>query len=458
MADVFLARWQGPEGVSKRLVLKRILPMLASDPGFLDLFVFEARIAVALTHANIVPVFDFGRIGQDYFLAMEYVEGRDLGAIMARARTDGRPLSPALAAHVAAEVARALDYAHRRKVIHRDVAPRNVLVSTEGEVRLADFGVAHRGEQAHGQVRGTLTYMAPEQARAEQVDARADLFALGMVLLEALSGQRPREHEDPAAALAAARAGEVPPVPADTPTALASIVSRATAVDVAGRYDTAREMLEELEAYLRTEPASARALADELANRFDGKPAAPVGPVPDTFVEVTDEPEATYLGGEMSTTVATPKRPRSRRWAAAATALALAGAIGVVLFLRGDPPEETPIKPPESTARRSVQPDTEPPPPATPTKRPAPPQLPSAERAPVRKPPAGKGTLKLNANPWATVTIDGKSYGETPLVGVSLPAGIHRVRLETPQLGVTKRIVIEIKAGRETFQIVPMVP
>ena len=163
---------------------------------------------MSLSHGNLVPVFDFGRVGNAYFIAMEHVRGCDLGTLLAAAHKRGEKLPPLLVAHLGIELCRGLAYVHRRGFVHRDVSPRNVLVSVEGEVKLSDFGVAlaSASEAAPG-VRGTVAYMAPEQARGERPDARADLFALGMVLAEALLGRRVRASADDAAALAAARAG-----------------------------------------------------------------------------------------------------------------------------------------------------------------------------------------------------------------------------------------------------------
>jgi protein kinase-like protein/PEGA domain-containing protein len=449
MADVFLARAPGVEGVAKRLALKRILPRLAARPGFLELFVVEARIAVELTHANIVPVFDFGRVGGAYFMAMEYVEGRDLGAILARAREADRPLPPALLARVAAEVTRALDYAHRRDVVHRDVAPRNVLVSTEGEVRLGDFGVSVRGDDPGGMLRGTLTYMAPEQARGEAVDGRADLFALGMVLIEALSGKKPRESVDVAVALAQARAAAVPPVPGDAPPALAAIIRRATQPAAADRHATAHEMLEELEAYLRTDPSSARALADTLGGLFDGRPAAPVEPIDDVqgleLADVRAAPEATYLGGELDT-LATARVPRGRRTWWMSGGLALSAAAALLAWTRLRTPAPSAPRSPRLAAPVAVAAPSSPRPP------PVPPPVPP--RPPTRPLSVGSGTLDLNADPWAHVTIDGRAAGDTPLSGLRLHAGTHHVRLANPPLGLVRDIVVEIEAGKKRTELV----
>ncbi|MGN6107579.1 MAG: serine/threonine-protein kinase, partial [Kofleriaceae bacterium] len=277
MADVYLAR-RRVAGVEKRLVIKRLRRDRHRDPRFLDMFVREAQLSMSLVQQNIVPVFDFGRIGDDVFLAMEHIDGKDLGSTLAVDRGAGLP--PVLAAFIAAECCHALDHAHRRKdpVIHRDVTPRNVLLSWDGEVKLADFGIAAAVGGATGGF-GTPGYMAPEQASGAPVDARADVYALGLVLWEALLGDHVRPASDRVAALAAARSGDLPALPTSVPPALAAIVERATLRDPAARFATARDMAEALDAFIVAErtrdggASPAKRLAELLRARWGDDPA-----------------------------------------------------------------------------------------------------------------------------------------------------------------------------------------
>jgi tRNA A-37 threonylcarbamoyl transferase component Bud32 len=258
MAEVFLARRRAA-GVEKLLVVKRMRPERANDARFLELFVREARLSMSLAHQNIVPVFDFGRVDDQVFIAMERVEGKDLGSILSR----GGALQPLLAAFVAAECCQALDYAHHRRgsdglalgIVHRDVTPRNVMLSWSGEVKLTDFGIASLAGDAAAVI-GTPGYMAPEQARGEEVDPRADLYAVGMVLREALTGARPRPGGEREATLAAARAGTLVPWPEGLSSPLVAIVDRATSVDRDARFPDARAMLEALDSYIVGERAT----------------------------------------------------------------------------------------------------------------------------------------------------------------------------------------------------------
>jgi len=257
MAEVFLARRRAA-GVEKFLVVKRMRPERANDARFLELFVREARLSMSLAHQNIVPVFDFGRIDDQVFIAMERVEGKDLGSTLTR----GGALQPLLAAFVAAECCQALDYAHHRRgpdglalgIVHRDVTPRNVMLSWSGEVKLTDFGIASLAGDAAAVI-GTPGYMAPEQAKGESVDHRADVYAVGAVLYRCITGRAPFSGTDHAAMLYAM----VHDMPI-RPGAIAHLdrdVDRVLAVALAKRRNDRF--------------GSVKELADVLESAFDGK-------------------------------------------------------------------------------------------------------------------------------------------------------------------------------------------
>lgn len=199
MAEVFLARSFGAEGLEKQVVIKRIRPEYAQQPRFVSMFIDEAKIAVSLNHPNVAQVYEFGRVGEDFYLAMEYVDGHDLGQLVAAAGRAGTPVPVADAVYIAIEVAKALDYAHRKQdaygraleIVHRDVSPQNVLISRDGSVKLVDFGIAKAAGQTQleTELKGKYSYMSPEQARGKPVDGRSDLFSLGIVLWEMLAGE-----------------------------------------------------------------------------------------------------------------------------------------------------------------------------------------------------------------------------------------------------------------------------
>ena len=196
MAEVFLAKAYGAHGFEKTLAIKRILPELARDPEFAARFIAEAKVAVKLSHANVVQVFDFGRIGDALFIAMEYVDGLDLAMLLRRFKDDKRLLPLPAAFHIAIEIIRALDFAHQHGVVHRDVSPSNILISRAGEVKIGDFGIAvaaapHKsGGPGVRKVMGKWRYMSPEQARGDTLDTRSDMFSAASVLFELFTGEK----------------------------------------------------------------------------------------------------------------------------------------------------------------------------------------------------------------------------------------------------------------------------
>ena len=211
MAEVYKGRVVGAEGFEKLVAIKRILPDLAEDERFVKMLLTEARIHSALSHRNIVQIHDLG-ISEDgeYFIVLEYVEGYDLRMILDQLVEQGEIVPEALSLHIAYELAQGLHFAHELHgadgqplgLVHRDVSPSNVLISLAGEVKLSDFGLAKRRHDRSvvGSLKGNLAYMSPEQARQSTLDRRTDVFSLGAVLFEMLTGQRLREIRDEVAA------------------------------------------------------------------------------------------------------------------------------------------------------------------------------------------------------------------------------------------------------------------
>ena len=200
MAEVWRARSYGLAGFEKILVIKKVLDGLAKDEEFIRLFIDEARISVQLLHVNIVQVFDLNQVDGTYYMAMEYVHGMDLARLVGRSRHHS-PFPVELALFVAVEVLKALQFAHARtdddgnplKIVHCDISPQNVLISFSGEVKITDFGISRAAFQAkglHEVVRGKYAYMSPEQVDGLELDGRSDLFSLGILLFELLTGRR----------------------------------------------------------------------------------------------------------------------------------------------------------------------------------------------------------------------------------------------------------------------------
>ncbi len=202
MAEVFTAVLSGAEGFERLVVIKRLKPHLALNPDAVAQFIDEAKLGSRLTHSNIVTVLDFGKVGDGYYLAEEYVLGRTLAEIAARQREKfGLPVPPELIYYMAYEVLGGMAYAHERTddqgrplgIVHRDISPTNIMVSTQGEVKLLDFGIVLAAERVsktrEGNVKGNVGYMAPEQARGLEATPRSDLFSLGLVMFDLLSGE-----------------------------------------------------------------------------------------------------------------------------------------------------------------------------------------------------------------------------------------------------------------------------
>ena len=202
MAEVWKARMRGVEGFQKTVAIKRILPHLTDSGDFVSMFVDEAKLAAQLSHPNIIHIYDLGKIGQHYYIAMEYVEGQNLRAILNARPRRAMPLPVGLDLLIGARLASALDYAHRKRdfdhremgLVHRDVSPQNVLISYDGDIKLCDFGIAKAVANASrtqmGALKGKLQYMSPEQAWGRPVDPRSDIFSLGSLLFEMLTGRR----------------------------------------------------------------------------------------------------------------------------------------------------------------------------------------------------------------------------------------------------------------------------
>lgn len=255
MAEVFLAKSTGAEGIEKILVVKRILPTFARSAKFLAMFKGEAEVAVRLNHPNIVQVYAFEQVRDELLLAMEFVDGLDLGRVVSAARRKGLRIPHGIAAYVVMEMAKGLDYAHNRKdehgqpmeIVHRDVSPQNVLFSYEGTVKVADFGIAKARmvSEETGVIKGKFGYMSPEQARGQRVDRRSDVYSLGILLAELLMGRTMYPGQHGLDVLEQVREGRITlprTVDPDVPVALEQIVARATAFDPEERYQTARSL------------------------------------------------------------------------------------------------------------------------------------------------------------------------------------------------------------------------
>ena len=285
MCDIYTAALTGPEGFQRVFVLKRLKPELALNRAAVDQFIDEAKLGSTLVHSNIVPVFDFGRVGDGYFIAQEYIVGRNIAQLCERhLERLGEALDVATVFYLAHETLQALAYAHDKtnddgeplEIVHRDISPGNIVVSRLGEVKLIDFGIVKAASGSRvsqtdlGNVKGNAAFMAPEQARGLAVDRRADLFSLGLVMFRALSGEPfypggttaevfygsatgpTAEHFD--------RIDRLPPL-------AAQILTKALMPDPADRYQSAEEFGAVLEPHV---PSGAKASVATLLNALFG--------------------------------------------------------------------------------------------------------------------------------------------------------------------------------------------
>ncbi|MAT24430.1 MAG: hypothetical protein CMN31_05855 [Sandaracinus sp.] len=257
MATLYLGRRSGPAGFQRDVAIKVLKGHLVGQPGFVEMFLDEARIAARIAHPNVVHIEELGEQGGLYFLVMEYVHGAALSELLTKLARMERRLSPVAATAIIMAAAAGLHAAHETKgddgaplnVVHRDVSPQNILLGTKGEVKLIDFGIAKARDRLHvtaagGGLKGKLRYMAPEQLQRSEVDRRSDIYALGVVLWEMLAMRRLFQGADDGQVVKRVLAGQLPPPGAfaDVPFALDAVVMRALARDPGQRPATAREL------------------------------------------------------------------------------------------------------------------------------------------------------------------------------------------------------------------------
>ena len=289
MAEIWRASMLGMEGFRKTVAIKKILPHLAENGEFVAMFIEEAKLAAGLSHENLVEIYDLGKIADSYFIAMEYVDGKDLRSVLNRLRQTGDQMPAGLALLIGAEVAGGLEYAHASQdaegkplgLVHRDVSPRNVLIGHDGRVRLCDFGVAKAVssmvQTEIGTLKGKLQYMSPEQASGKPVDARSDLYSLGNVLYELVTGRRVYDSENEISLLDAVRLGtfddprkHCPGLPEE----VRRILVKALAKKPSARYQSAGELKSDLKALVRSvDPTPSERDLGEFVRELYAEPA-----------------------------------------------------------------------------------------------------------------------------------------------------------------------------------------
>jgi eukaryotic-like serine/threonine-protein kinase len=473
MAEVFVAQQDGPAGFQKRVVVKRILPHLAEDPHFVQMFQREARLAASLSHTNIVQVYELGSEGKAHFIAMELVEGLTLHRMARRAWHAQRSVPLEVVCGIVADTASGLQHAHELSLVHRDISPENLMVSFEGVTKILDFGIARSTEPAAtltktGELKGKLPFLSPEAIRGEPIDGRADLYALGVTMYWLLTGKRPITAKNEVMMLHAALT-VIPEPPSkinpSVPLGIDQLVCALLEKDPANRPATGRAVYDALAEDLPPRSSLAAPFVREVAALADAAPG--FDPTSDaTFVPSIAHTSRVITGWHSAPTTSPTRGPPPSIDAASASprraivlgaaAAALIGVVVTTLVLWSRPADE-PIKPTTTTAAHTtpaatastipVHTGTDPPavalPPAVVDAGPAD----SASAEPV---PDGK-TKRAQAPPrrvelrapagvrWSTVR--GKALG-TGALQVELPAEQKSVVATDPKRGVRSTLAI----------------
>ena len=451
MAEVFLATQKGPEGFERQIAIKRILPHLVDAQDFVEMFMDEARLATRLVHPNVAHIYEFGKAGEYYFIAMEYVDGLTAADLCRSARENPVPLEHAI--RIAADTCAGLHYAHGNGVVHRDVSPQNILVSFDGAVKLVDFGIAKAAHQMNrtrpGVIKGKYAYMSPEQVEGRTLDGRSDVFNMGIVLYELVTGVPLFRRDDAMQAMKQIRSGKlVPPEQhrPDVPPSLSRVVCKALAADRDQRYETCAEMQLELERvlqatgristsallaeFVRSRRSAAQQAGNEVADESGTRPATPgarraAGEESSGTIRIDEqpmeEPPTVSLGrtDPPATALITGRRRRTIGMAAAAM-IAMAGGVAAAVVL---------ARPAAAPVAEALPPPA--PKPAAPVVVPAQAPAPAPEPAP---PPAPEKPVKahltvISSPAGAAVNVDGHNLGRAPVRNANLSAGPHTVTL-----------------------------
>ncbi len=476
MAELHLACAEGLAGFAKIVALKHILPHLAADPDFVELFLNEARLAAGLAHPNIVQVLDIGQAGDDFFYTMEYVHGRNARELLREAvGHGGLPLAVSL--NIAISAASALEHTHAATdlsgaplgLIHRDVSPANLLVSYEGAVKLTDFGIAkasmYTRETVGGAIKGKIGYMPPEQCRGEKVDQRSDLFALGVVLFELTTCQRLFFGDNDFAVLNQVLTGQIDAPSSrvrDYPPALEAIVMRALQPKPDDRFQSAAEFRAALEqfAFDHRIQANTAAVGAWMRESF-GEPQMPRVELmesedtdlllPTLAVTSVSDPSET-VDSEPEDVVEPSPYPRRRRplfWMGTGATLGLATLLGVgAVMSQGDVTNDASAAVPAPAAEVKTSADAEPEPEPAPEAEPEPkPEL-EPDPAPTPTVPAPETSSAEGADVLAPATDADPAATEST-------AAPKKTKKKSRRRGRKKRTRKPAKSDQSTSELFP---
>jgi serine/threonine protein kinase len=488
MGEVFAAKMRGAEGFTKPVALKRIYPHLAGDPVHRQLFVREAKIVAQLSHPNIVQVIELGIEGDELFMAMEFVHGVSLSQLLSRLGKRQQTLPIELVVALAVDLLEALAYAHDYAdtnlkitgIVHADVSPANVMVTMQGRAKLCDFGVAkllHASstEATRRERWGKAAYMAPEQLTGTRVDARSDLYAIAIMMFEALAGERPfrgAANDLPKSIVLGKRPALSDVAPA-VPVEIAAIVEKGAAVDADARFQSAEDMRRALVDAMGTQNL------DEARRRLQEIVRAEAGPGfagDEPRTQVSGQPTSASHDETLARTSLPPVHHprRGRRLLALAVLCVLIAATYAgfemtrrrafddnTTFVASQP--KLTLEEPSAPVVVTTDSAAETPAPlaagadtiggATTPHKPRPQRVSRNETATKAGPPA---LLTLNSAPWAYVTIDGKRLSKpTPLFDYQLTPGSHVVELQGAN-GKTSRLSLQVRSGEVVRRVVKL--
>ncbi|MCK6586258.1 MAG: serine/threonine protein kinase [Polyangiaceae bacterium] len=509
MAEVFLAVASGPAGFNKLVVIKQIRAELADDPEFLNMFLDEARLAARLSHPNVVQTNEVGHVGNRYFIAMEYLDGQPLNRILQRFKRDNAGMPLGMHVRILIDVLAGLHHAHELadydgtplEVVHRDVSPHNVFVTYDGQIKVVDFGIAKAmnssSETRAGVIKGKVAYMSPEQARGDKVDRRSDIFAVGVMFWEAMTGQRLWKGLTDVAMLHRIIKGEIPnpkTIKGDLSERMVEVCMKALAPNRDDRYETAADFQNALEDLLTEmgERTAVRDIGKLVAKTFDQdrvriksvieaqikksststttlpsidplgvsgihgggntRPSLPTlnsGSFTQSGLLTTDSPTSVGQKSTPSSVALTASRPPE---ASSKTGIMIAGAIlgaaliGAVVWLVAMPsgPKETPAPAVTATPPTTIQV----------TSTPSAPEDPEVE-------------IKVNVNiPEAKIFIDDQPVIGNPYAGkFKKDKNPHQVRAEAPGYGTKTRTIgfennlqVEIVLEKQAAESAPSKP
>jgi serine/threonine protein kinase len=492
MAELYLAEMRGPGGFVKPMVIKMIRPQFGEDERFLSMFTDEAKILSGLAHGNIVPIFDFGKVGESLYLAMEFIDGVDVATLIDTCRLNGIALPLDVVLWIGIGAASGLSHAHGAQgptgnplgVVHRDISPQNIMTSRSGEVKLCDFGIAvsaiMSGNTDSGVIKGKLRYFSPEQAAGNFIDARSDIFSLGIVLYELIVGHHPIPSGSDVVVLhTLANDAGYPPLSETAPwvsPAVAEVVDKATAVKREDRYKTAEDLRRELSRILHNEfpefaPKRLADLVEAVQTAHEQGEARDI----DSIIRAQ---LASFASASRDST-AGKTRPEKKSGAVsgrfkgmAAIGAALVVAIAVIALVAfNSSSKQAPSLGADPALRSGARPysddsaQNEKTPGQTSEKQPAKALSDAGELSgkdeaatEIQAKPKRKayGIIDVNASPWAEVEIDGIARGATPIIGLRLGAGRHRAAFRNPELGAQKTESFVVKADETTKLIVEM--